>query len=164
MKKKLDTSAITNELAGSSVFFQKQEPSPNLQLTGRGSQSQKSAPVQTKPASLPQPERQEVTPEIPSPISKSGDEEVWTDVKTSILHNVNKKRWREVIEETEAHNSSLRMSLAEREQVEDVLRELKRKHKVKTSMNELARLGLLLLLHDFKKNGRQSIITEVKTS
>lgn len=90
--------------------------------------------------------------------------EVLTDVMTSALQDINKKLWREIIEETETHNSSLRMSAREREQMEDVVRDLKRKYRIKTSMNEIARLGLLFLIHDFKKRGAQSIITEVKTS
>lgn len=90
--------------------------------------------------------------------------DVTTDVMTLLMQDINAKLWQEIIEEMETHNSSLRMSAREREQVEDVVRDLKRKYKIKTSMNEIARLGLLFLIHDFKKRGEQSIIHNVKKS
>lgn len=162
----MDTGAITNELAGSSVFFQKPEKHhrPTVAPDEGDHQEKFEAEQPTSPAPLSHPVHPEETQNEQPVIMQSSNKEVRHDVTTSILQGVNKRRWREVIEETEAHNSSLRMSLTEREQVEDVLRDLKRKYKIKTSMNELARLGLLILLHDFKKSGKQSIITEVKTS
>jgi hypothetical protein len=97
-----------------------------------------------------------------------GSEDVTTDatadVTTSLLEGVNKKLWRELIEETETHNSSLRISVKEREQIEDIVRDLKRQYRIKTSMNEIARLGLLFLTQDFRQRGKESIIAEVKTA
>ena len=90
--------------------------------------------------------------------------DVTVDVMKSPLQGVNQKRWRERIEETETHNSSLRISEKEREQIEDVVRDLKRQYRIKTSMNEIARLGLVFLAHDFRQRGKESIIAEVKTA
>ena len=84
------------------------------------------------------------------------------DVMTSPLHDVNLRAWREVIENTETQNSALRLTSAERFAVEDVVNDLRRKEKVKTSMNEIARLGLLLLIHDFVKNKRTSLLYRIK--
>lgn len=166
MSKKLNTDAITNELAGSSVFFQRSEqPHKSIMAPDNAHHNEQTVAQQSidpTPQSIPTPS-EETQKEQPV-IKQSSSKPVHHDVTTSILRDVNKKRWRDIIEETETHNSSIRMSLAEREQVEDMLRDLKRKYKIKTSMNELARLGLLVLLHDFKKNGKQSIITDVKTS
>jgi len=86
------------------------------------------------------------------------------DVVTSSLHDVDLRAWRDMIENTETHNSSLRLTTEEGEDVEDVIKELKRQLKVKTSLNELARLGLLYLVHDFKKNRERSFIYQVKKS
>jgi len=69
-----------------------------------------------------------------------------------------------MIENTETHNSSLRLTTEEGEEVEDVIKELKRQLKVKTSLNEIARLGLLYLVHDFKKHRERSLIYRVKKS
>jgi len=97
-------------------------------------------------------------------VTKSRRQDVTADVMTSLNQDINRKLWREIIEETETHNSSLRMSAKERDQVEDAVRDLKRKYRIKTSMNEIARLGLLFLINDFKRRGEHSIIAEVKTS
>ena len=69
-----------------------------------------------------------------------------------------------MIENTETHNSSLRLTTEEGEDVEDVTKELKRQLKVKTSLNEIARLGLLYLVHDFQKHRERSLIYQVKKS
>lgn len=95
---------------------------------------------------------------------RDGTADVGTDVTTSLLYGVSRKLWRERIEETETHNSSLRLSAQERDQIEDVVRDLRRQYRIKTSMNEMARLGLLLLAHDFRQRGRKSIVAAVKTS
>jgi hypothetical protein len=87
-----------------------------------------------------------------------------TDVVTSSLQDVNLRAWRDLIENTETHNSSLRLTTEEGEDVEDVIKELKRQLKVKTSLNEIARLGLLHLVHDFKKHRERSLIYQVKKS
>ena len=87
-----------------------------------------------------------------------------TDVVTSSLQDVDLRGWRDMIENTETHNSSLRLTTEEGEEVEDVIKELKRQLKVKTSLNEIARLGLLYLVHDFKKHRERSLIYHVKKS
>jgi hypothetical protein len=86
------------------------------------------------------------------------------DVVTSSLHDVNLRVWKDTIENTETHNSSLRLTTEEGDDIEDLIKELKRKLKVKTSLNEIARLGLLYILHDFKKNRENSLIYKVKKS
>lgn len=88
--------------------------------------------------------------------------DVMNDVLTSSLQGVNLKEWQEIIENTETHNSSLRITEKEKQAVEDLITELARKYKIKTSMNEVARLGLLYLIQDFKKNKSKSIISQVK--
>jgi hypothetical protein len=89
-------------------------------------------------------------------------QDVTIDVTTSLLQDVDLKAWREQIEDTETQNSSLRLTSEERYIIEDVVSDLQRKEKVKTSMNEVARLGLLFLIHEFKKHRRKSIIYRVK--
>src|SRR5437764_6595902 len=67
--------------------------------------------------------------------------EVRDDVTTSPLHDVGLRGWRDTIENTETHNSSLRLTMEESDEIEDLIKELKRKLKIKTSLNEVARLG-----------------------
>ena len=86
------------------------------------------------------------------------------DVMTSLLQDVNLRRWKDTIENTETRGSSLRLTNDEIYAVQDILKDLERQLKIKTSINELARLGLLFLIHDFKKNGDKSLIYKVKKS
>jgi hypothetical protein len=86
------------------------------------------------------------------------------DVMTSLLQDVNIREWRDTIENTETRGSSLRLTNDEIYAVEDVIQDLERLLKIRTSMNELARLGLLFLVHEFKKHGEKSIVYKVKKS
>jgi hypothetical protein len=86
------------------------------------------------------------------------------DVTTSSRHDVNYRACRDVIENTETQNSALRLMREERYEIEDLVSDLERKHKIKTSMNELVRLGLLHLLHDYKANKTESLVYKVKKS
>jgi hypothetical protein len=84
------------------------------------------------------------------------------DVMTSSRQEISLKKWREIIETTETHNSSLRMTNDEKFAIEDLLSELQRKYKIKTSLNELARLGMLYLIDNFKKDKPNALIIKVK--
>lgn len=86
------------------------------------------------------------------------------DVMTSILHDVNLRNWRDTIENTQTRGSSLRLTNEEIYAVEDVIQDLERLLNIKTSMNELARLGLLFLMHELKQNGDKSLVYKVKKS
>lgn len=87
-----------------------------------------------------------------------------TDVITSVLQDVNLRNWRDTIENTQTRGSSLRLTNEEIYAVEDVIQDLERLLNIKTSMNELARLGLLFLMHEFKHNGEKSLVYKVKQS
>jgi hypothetical protein len=108
------------------------------------------------------------TPQTPPPTRKQSNKKVnksaSDDVMTSSLHDVNLRVWRDTIENTETHNSSLQLTTEEGEHIEDLITDLKRKYKIKTSLNEVARLGLLHIVQDFKKNGENSLIYKVKKS
>ena len=86
------------------------------------------------------------------------------DVTTSVRHDVNYRARKEIIEETESHNSSLRITNEEKYAVKDLIDELERKYKARTSLNEIARLGLLYIIEDFKKQRLESLVIKVKKS
>jgi hypothetical protein len=86
------------------------------------------------------------------------------DVATSERRDVNYRKWRDIIEDTEVHNSALRLTNEERDDIEDLVSELRRKYKIKTSLNEIARLGLLYIIDDFKKDKQNALIIKVKKS
>ena len=106
----------------------------------------------------------QATPHVHPDSANKARKPLPTDVVTSSLQDVQLRDWRDLIENTETHNSSLRLTTEEGEDVEDVIKELKRQLKVKTSLNEIARLGLLYLVHDFKKHRERSLIHQVKKS
>jgi hypothetical protein len=78
------------------------------------------------------------TPESSTPVSKQSTEKVnksaINDVMTSSRHDVNHRTWRDIIENTETHNSSLRLTTEEGEHIEDLITDLKRKFKIKCSL------------------------------
>jgi hypothetical protein len=117
---------------------------------------------QNKPVSpvKPSPEKKE----SPQTSKEASTSEVIHDVTTSSRHDVNYREWRDIIENTETHNSALRLTREERYEVEDTIQDLERKHKIKTSLNEVARLGLLSVIQDYKKNKQQSLLYKVKKS
>lgn len=102
--------------------------------------------------------------ESPQPSKEASASEVIHDVTTSSRHDVNYRAWRDIIENTETHNSALRLTREERYEVEDMIQDLERKHKIKTSMNEVARLGLLSIIQDYKENKQHSLLYKVKKS
>jgi hypothetical protein len=112
----------------------------------------------TKPSESPA--QFPVTKPVPQPVKMDVD----TDVTTSVRQDVNYRAWRDIIENTETRGSSLRMTNDEVFAVEDMIKDLERQMKIKTSLNEAARLGLLYILEDFKKNKEKSLIYKVKKS
>ena len=103
-------------------------------------------------------------PQTAVPKTTHQTKEVRHDVMTAQHHDVDYRSWRDIIENTETHNSALRLTREERYQIEDMIQDLERTHKIKTSMNEVARLGLLAVIADYKKRKREALIYKVKKS
>ena len=120
-------------------------------------------PPPTKTADVQPAKPKEKTP-LPKVPKEAESQKTLTDVMTSLLQDVNLRDWRDTIENTQTRGSSLRLTNEEIYAVEDVIQDLERLLNIKTSMNELARLGLLFLIHDFKQNGEKSLVYKVKKS
>jgi hypothetical protein len=101
---------------------------------------------------------------LPKAPTHTETQKTLTDVMTSVLQDVNLRHWRDTIENTQTRGSSLRLTNEEIYAVEDVIQDLERLLNIKTSINELARLGLLFLMHEFKQNGEKSLVYQVKKS
>jgi hypothetical protein len=146
----LDIGELTQSLKesqgqGVGVFF----PSPPN--TTPGTSTQDVTPTERVPVPPPPPHEDD------SPDTRH-------DVTASRRQDVDYRAWKDIIENTETHNSALRLTREERYDVEDVVSELERTHHIKTSMNELARLGLLSLIRDYKQHKQQSLVYKVKKS
>jgi hypothetical protein len=101
---------------------------------------------------------------LPKAPTQPETQKTLTDVMTSLLQDVSLRGWRDTIENTQTRGSSLRLTNEEIYAVEDVIKDLERLLHIKTSINELARLGLLFLIHEFKQNGDKSLVYKVKKS
>lgn len=154
---------IDKFFAGKSVFFEEQPQTMPAPEQASETPAAVLPPVETPPPAIPNQASSlaNTQPTKPEPLP-SVRQDVTIDVTTSLLQDVDLKHWREQIEDTETQNSSLRLTSEERYVIEDVISELQRKERVKTSMNEVARLGLLFLIHEFKQNRRTSILYRVK--
>ncbi len=130
--------------------LEKPAPAPRLEVASPAV----TPPVRTSRTSIVRTRK----PAISTPTTT----DVIPDVVTSLLEGVDVTRWRELIADTETHNSALRLTAAERDAVEDLVRDLRRADRIKTSMNELARLGLLLIVDDFRRRSAKSIIHRIK--
>jgi hypothetical protein len=160
MRKKFNVQDIVHERQNeldSSPLFQRAHPGKPA-----GEASSAPPPAHDTPASPPDPVPQ--ASGVPSGEGKPVMTDGAHDVMTSARQNVNYRAWREVIENTETHNSALRLTRQERYDIEDLVSDLERTHKIKTSMNELARLGLLSILHDYQQHTKESLVYKVKKS
>lgn len=165
-KKKALPDDIGNFFQGESVFFResaKGDPTQASAVAPEGTMEPLSPTPLLSPKEQTPDLRQQPTTEHTMIVNdqESSDEDT-IDVMTSSLHDVNLKEWQEIIENTETQNSALRLTSEERYAVEDVVNDLRRNERVKTSMNEIARLGILLLIHDYKKWRHSSILYGVK--
>jgi len=131
----------------------------NLEMPAPTPRSDVASPAETSPVRTP---RTSIVRTRKPAISTPATTDVIPDVVTSLLEGVDITQWRELIADTETHNSALRLTAAERDAVEDLVRDLRRADRIKTSMNELARLGLLLIVDDFRRRGAKSIIHRIK--
>ena len=146
MKKKLDTDAIQNELAGS-VFF----PSRTHELP----------PSERRP--LPQSPVQEVTPtaSTSSQASEKASSHASKHARTLALeadlqgiHKIVKFIGKEVL--------YVRLTQEEKNQVADIEYTYQRQG-MKTSGNEIGRIALNVLLADYKANGENSLLAKILT-
>lgn len=101
------------------------------------------------------------SPDVSKEAMKSRHHDVTPDVVTSVRPE-DVSQWRTILANTETHNSALRLSAKERDDIEDCVLLLRRTLGIKTSMNELARLGLLLLVQDVRARTSKSVICAVK--
>jgi hypothetical protein len=139
MSKKLNIGSITNELTAGSAFFRPNKP-----------QTPKTEP---KPTPLPA---------IIKPSKQEGNEESRkASIVASTLAN---KTAIEAIRKSVKHPGKevtfVRLTIEEKEQLGDIVYTYK-KQGIKTSENEIARIGLNQLIEDYKTNGQNSTLAKV---
>jgi hypothetical protein len=141
MSKKLDTSAITNELSGSSAFFRPNKP----QLP----KTETDAP----PTPLP-------TTKIP--ITNEGTDASKKASKSAsmLADKMSIDAIRKSVKHSGKEVTFVRLTSEEKALLGDIVYTYK-KQGIKTSENEIARIGLNQLIADYKVNGQNSILAKV---
>src|SRR4051812_7631495 len=143
MSKKLNISSITNELSEGSAFFRPREPQPTKPII---------EPT-PKPAIKPvlKKAEQQHTPTASTsasrPASMLADQDLIETIRKAVKHS-----GKEV--------TFVRLTQEEKAQLGDIVYTYK-KQGIKTSENEIARIGLNQLIEDYKANGQNSTLAKV---
>jgi hypothetical protein len=139
MSKKLNTGSITNELSEGSAFFRSNKPQ------------------------LPQ---RDVTPTPPPTVKKSITQKVKVaskkaSIPASVLaHNESIEAIRKSVKHPGKEVTFVRLTQEEKAQLGDIVYTYK-KQGIKTSENEIARIGLNQLIEDYNAHGQNSILAKV---
>lgn len=147
MKKNLNPTAIANELKGGSAFFQNKTPS--LPVT---------SPL---PDQLPVPHQETGIPAhdaIPAAIPRYRDTTVVTTTpraKESIEETT-----RKAVKQFGKEAATYRFTVEEKKALSDVVYTYQQRG-VRTSGNEITRIGLNYLLEDYHRRGEQSILAQI---
>jgi hypothetical protein len=136
MSKKLNTGSITNELSEGSAFFRSNKPQPPK--------------TDTKPTP---------PPGIINPIKQTGNEDSKNaSMSASVLaRNALIEAIRKSVKHPGKEVTFVRLTKEEKEQLADIVYTYK-KQGIRTSENEIARIGLNQLVEDYEANGQNSIL------
>jgi hypothetical protein len=150
-KKPFPTDAITNELAGASLFFQSQTtPVPEQ------------APEKAAAAIPPMQPVVKLTPPIAKPTASQPVNKV-ASPKASTLASYQRElieTIRRTVKKSGKEVSFVRLSQTEKDLLADIVYTYKRQG-MKTTENEINRIAINFLLEDYKRNGEESMLAKV---
>lgn len=155
-KKQLDTSGITNELQGSSLFFQKPKAEipdpirstpPDVPTTPRTPLERQEPSLAAKDATIKQ--------NRPLRMKDSTNASTLSGYQDSVVESIRKS-----VKVIGKEVTFVRMTPEEKRALADIAYTYKRRG-VKTSENEVARIGINYLLEDYKESGKESILAKV---
>jgi hypothetical protein len=163
-KKTIDTSKIANDLQGASSFFRKGEADSIEQNTKGVAQEQANAasPVATPPSPDPSLSNQEAA----STYSESHVLAVNTEQKTdhdSVLaryHDSTIEVIRKTVKQFGKEPVFVRVTPEEKRRIADIAYAYKRQG-IRTTENEISRIGINFLLEDYDQNGERSVLARV---
>lgn len=108
--------------------------------------------------------RKPLSEDVDTDLPSEPSDEVENDLLTKGFQAVDPltaKQWRKKLDDKTGSNSSLRIPKDEKRPVEDMLTDLERRYGYSISMNDLARLGLMLLTNDFKRKRSRALVLEI---
>ena len=129
-KKKLNTSALMNELKGQSAFFKKAQPVESSPKEGA-----KSEP----------PDKHDAMPPVQH------------DTTVARYHDTTIETIRKAVREFGKEAATHRFTLEEKQAVADIIYAYKRQ-RIRTSENEIARIAINFIVQDYKQNGKHSVL------
>ena len=152
-KKRLDTTAITNELSGGSAFF------PNYKKEDAPSPAEE-APVTPEPRETEPKSDKRVKPQatVASTIARKQASKPASMLASS--HELIEAVRRIVRQPGKGEVLFVRLSREEKDRLADVTYTYKRQG-LKTSDNEVMRVAVNAILEDYKTNGEQSLLARI---
>lgn len=165
MTKKLPTDMITNELTGSSVFFQ--QPSPSKPSSGVSEQDKKpNPPTQTadviQPVDLPgnQSNNRDSVLSRHHAVTHTGNQPRTQDDMADDRIEGNLDEIRKAVKQLGKELSTHRFTPEEKAVLSDIVYTYARQG-VRTSENEITRIGVNWLLVDYRQNGTNSVLARL---
>ena len=156
MKKKLHIDTIQNELSEGSVFFGNRKPqSPPSQKARRPKESPSSAQPKTVRSRPPASKIDNQQSQNISSIHDSNHASMLANHPDALIETI-----RKTVKQIGKETTFLRLTPEEKEQLREIDYTYKRRG-IKTSENEISRIGLKFLLEDYKAHGEASILARV---
>lgn len=159
MKKKLNTAAIENELKGSVFFPQQKDSSPSPSLQPVESPKEQEAIVSSQ--------EQHSLPEYPAftPVNESMQASEKASKRDSMLAStlslgIDLEDIRKTLKLVGKEVLYVRLTPQEKKQISDIEYTYQQQG-IKTSSNEIGRVGINFLLADYQVNGEQSILAKL---
>lgn len=155
MKKNPDLSLIKNELESGSAFFSGGKKDNNRTVEPSPSSQSERVEVPSGPTTL-----------VHSPTSDKTEEHRTTRTVTEDLRTSSPpsdeviEMIRKAVKQVGREGQVFRLSLEEKRELADIVYTYKREG-VRTSENEVCRIAIIYLLHDYKKQGNQSVLARV---
>src|SRR5947209_5482554 len=140
MKKKLDTEAITNELAGS-VFFPSRTQGPGQHESGEQKGSDTNDDL--------------MIPRYHDTVIPSTHDTIVTPPQDDVIEIV-----RKAVKQIGKEAATQRLTLEEKQALADIEYRYKRQG-LRTSGNEITRIAINYVIDDYRKNGENSLLAKV---
>lgn len=152
MSKKLDTSHIQNELEGGSAFFSSESKPSKAKKKSPVVKWKKQDKAVNEPDAKPEVEQQqvEVIQELP-PLTASSP----IEPSDEVIEMIRKK-----VKQTGREGQVFRLSIEEKRMLGDIVYNYKRQG-IRTSENEVCRIAIVSLLHDYSEKGERSVLARV---
>ena len=156
MKKKLHIDTIQNELSEGSVFFGNRKPqSPPPQKARRPKEAPSPAQPKTVRSRPPASKIDNQQSQNISSVHASNHTSMLANHPDMLIETI-----RKTVKQIGKETTFLRLTPEEKEQLREIDYTYKRQG-IKTSENEISRIGLKFLLEDYKAHGEASILARV---